>query len=50
MRLTGYGEARYQSDTLSVSVELKALNNRYLKVSVRAAEPYHLLEPEFERV
>jgi uncharacterized protein (TIGR00255 family) len=48
--MTGYGEARYQSDTLSLAIELRALNNRYLKVSVRAAEPYHLLEPEFEKV
>jgi uncharacterized protein (TIGR00255 family) len=48
--MTGYGEARYQSDTLSLSIELRALNNRYLKVSVRAVEPYHLLEPEFEKV
>jgi uncharacterized protein (TIGR00255 family) len=48
--MTGFGEARYQSDMLTVSVELRALNNRYLKVSVRAPEPYNLLEPEFERV
>src|SRR5437588_2532067 len=48
--MTGYGEARYQSDTLTVGIELRALNNRYLKVSVRAADPYHLLEPEFEKV
>jgi uncharacterized protein (TIGR00255 family) len=48
--MTGYGEARHQGDTLSVSVELRALNNRYLKVSLRAADPYHLLEPEFEKV
>jgi uncharacterized protein (TIGR00255 family) len=48
--MTGYGEARHQSDTLSVAIELRALNNRYLKVSLRAADPYHLLEPEFEKV
>ncbi len=48
--MTGYGEARYQSDTLSLTLELRALNNRYLKISVRATEPYHLLEPEFEKV
>jgi uncharacterized protein (TIGR00255 family) len=48
--MTGYGEARYQSDNLNVSIELRAVNNRYLKVSVRAADPYHLLEPEFEKV
>jgi uncharacterized protein (TIGR00255 family) len=48
--MTGYGEARYQSETLTLAIELRALNNRYLKVSVRATEPYHLLEPEFEKV
>jgi uncharacterized protein (TIGR00255 family) len=48
--MTGYGEARHQGEDLSVSVELRALNNRYLKVSLRAADPYHLLEPEFEKV
>jgi uncharacterized protein (TIGR00255 family) len=48
--MTGYGEARCQSDHLTLSVELRALNNRYLKVSLRAPDPYHLLEAEFEKV
>jgi uncharacterized protein (TIGR00255 family) len=48
--MTGYGEASYQSDDLSLGVELRAVNNRYLKVTLRAAEPYNLLEPEFEKV
>jgi uncharacterized protein (TIGR00255 family) len=48
--MTGYGEANHQSDALSVAIELRAVNNRYLKVSLRAAEPYNLLEPEFEKV
>src|SRR5947209_19948420 len=48
--MTGYGEASFQSDLLTVAIELRALNNRYLKVSLRAPEPYHLLEPEFEKV
>src|SRR5262245_39256655 len=48
--MTGYGEARFESDSLSLSLELRALNNRYLKVSVRAPDPYHLLEAEFEKV
>src|SRR5919108_374561 len=48
--MTGYGEASYQSDTVSVAIELRSVNNRYLKVSLRAAEPYNLLEPEFEKV
>lgn len=48
--MTGYGEASHSSDKLQLSVELRAVNNRYLKVSLRAAEPYNLLEPEVEKV
>jgi uncharacterized protein (TIGR00255 family) len=48
--MTGYGEASYQSDSLSLGVELRAVNNRFLKLTLRAAEPYNLLEPEFEKV
>jgi uncharacterized protein (TIGR00255 family) len=48
--MTGYGEACFQSDALHVSIELRAVNNRYLKVSLRAPEPYNLLEAEFEKV
>lgn len=50
LSMTGYGEARYQGESLSLSVELRALNNRYLKVTLRAPEPYHLLEAEVEKV
>src|SRR5438477_8958638 len=48
--MTGYGEASFQSEALTVAVELRALNNRYLKVSLRAPEPYNLLEAEFEKL
>jgi uncharacterized protein (TIGR00255 family) len=48
--MTGYGDASYQSDDLQVVVELRAVNNRYLKVTLRAGEPYNLLEAEFEKV
>jgi uncharacterized protein (TIGR00255 family) len=48
--MTGYGEASYQSDALNLGVELRAVNNRFLKVTLRAADPYNLLEPEFEKV
>jgi len=48
--MTGYGEARFQSEHLSLSIEVRAVNNRYLKVSLRAADPYHLLEAECEKV
>ncbi len=48
--MTGYGEASYQADDLHLQIELRSVNNRYLKVSLRAAEPYNLLEAEFEKV
>jgi uncharacterized protein (TIGR00255 family) len=48
--MTGYGEASFQSDGLHLAIELRSVNNRYLKVSLRAAEPYNLLEAEFEKV
>ncbi|MCI0377442.1 MAG: YicC family protein [Gemmataceae bacterium] len=50
LSMTGYGEARFENERLSLSIELRALNNRYLKVSLRAPDPYHLLEAEFEKV
>ena len=50
LSMTGYGEARYQSDALSIAIELRAVNNRHLKITVRAAEPYSTLESEIERV
>lgn len=49
LSMTGYGEASFQSEPLTIGIELRALNNRYLKVSLRTTEPYHLLEPEFEK-
>ena len=48
--MTGYGDASFQSDDLQIVVEMRAVNNRYLKVVLRASEPYNLLEAEFEKV
>jgi uncharacterized protein (TIGR00255 family) len=48
--MTGYGEASYSSDVLQLAIELRAVNNRYLKVTLRAVEPYNLLEAEVEKV
>jgi uncharacterized protein (TIGR00255 family) len=48
--MTGFGEASLQTDALSIAIEMRTVNNRYLKVTLRAAEPYNLLEPEFEKV
>lgn len=48
--MTGFGESRFQGDTFALSVEVRAVNNRYLKVSVRGSEPYPMLEPELEKL
>lgn len=48
--MTGFGDARAQSNGLSVAVEVRSVNNRYLKISTRCPEAYAALEPEIERV
>jgi len=48
--MTGYGEASFSSEALQLAVEIRAVNNRYLKVTLRALEPYNLLEAEVEKV
>jgi uncharacterized protein (TIGR00255 family) len=48
--MTGHGAARGQTDALHVAVEVRSVNNRYLKLTLRAPEPYNLLEAEFEKV
>jgi uncharacterized protein (TIGR00255 family) len=50
LSMTGFGEARHQGDDLTLSVEVRTVNNRYLKVSVRGSEPYPMLEPELEKL
>src|SRR3982751_2075301 len=48
--MTGFGEARGQGAGFAVAVEARAVNNRYLKVSVRGSDPYPMLEPELEKL
>lgn len=48
LSMTGFGEAHCQRDGLDVAVEVRSINNRYLKVSVRCGEGYGLLEPQVE--
>lgn len=48
--MTGFGAAHTQNDTLGVSVEVRAVNNRHLKLTVRGSDPYPLYESELEKV
>lgn len=50
LSMTGFGEARRETDAISVAVEVRAVNNRYLKVSTRAPDAYAAFESEVERI
>ena len=50
LSMTGHGEARGESGSLRVSAEVRSVNNRHFKLSLRAPEPFNLMEVEFERV
>jgi uncharacterized protein (TIGR00255 family) len=48
--MTGFGDARKQNDRLSIAVEVRAVNNRYLKISIKAPDAYASLEGDLEKL
>lgn len=46
--MTGHGEAQRAVEGLSVSVELRTINNRYFKLTLRVTEGYNSLESRVE--
>lgn len=48
--MTGYGEAQSQHDGVTASIEVRTINSRYFKLSVKCLEGYSALEPEIEGV
>ena len=50
LSMTGHGEAHVQRDDLFVAVEVRTLNSRYFKLTVRAGECFLALEPRMEAV
>jgi uncharacterized protein (TIGR00255 family) len=48
--MTGFGEARGSGPGFAVSVEVRSVNNRHLKVTVRGTDPYPIVESELEKV
>jgi uncharacterized protein (TIGR00255 family) len=48
--MTGHGEAQLQRQGLTVTIELRTLNSRYFKLTVRAAENFTTLEARMEPV
>lgn len=50
LSMTGFGSASGQNDRFTASVEIKAVNNRHLKVSTRLPDVLGSLEPLIEKV
>jgi uncharacterized protein (TIGR00255 family) len=50
LSMTGYGESQTHTEKLGVFVEVRAVNNRHLKLTVRGTDPYPLHESELEKV
>ena len=48
--MTGFGEARTSDERWSVTVEVRTVNNRHLKLQAKLSDPYGNLEPEFEKL
>jgi uncharacterized protein (TIGR00255 family) len=46
--MTGHGEAHHHADGLSIAVEVRTVNNRYFKLSLRLTDGYAALEPQVE--
>ena len=50
LSMTGFGNATVRQDEITVSVEIKAVNNRYLKISLRTNDSCAALEPVIENL
>ena len=50
LSMTGFGNAVRQSESAYVSIELKAVNNRYLKVSMRLPDVVARFESDIEKL
>lgn len=48
LSMTGFGEAHNRFDTLSVAIELRTINSRHYKLSLRTNEGYGALEPQID--
>lgn len=50
LSMTGFGNASVQSDLASVNIELKAVNNRYLKIGMKLPDVASRFEPDIEKL
>ncbi|MFQ5490026.1 MAG: YicC/YloC family endoribonuclease [Phycisphaerae bacterium] len=47
--MTGFGSAAKSQDGTAYTLEIRSLNNRYFKASIKLPEPLQFLEPDIER-
>jgi len=50
LSMTGFGQSVVHADALTCSVEVRAVNNRFLKINVRLADSYAVFEPRLEKI
>lgn len=50
LSMTGYGEAQQAVDGVNYALEIRSVNNRYLKTIIKLPEHLQFLEPEVEKV
>lgn len=50
LSMTGHGEAHRHQTGMAIAVEVRTVNNRHFKLSVRCSEGYAALEPQVEAV
>jgi uncharacterized protein (TIGR00255 family) len=48
--MTGYGDATLMTEGVSYAVEIRSLNNRYFKASIKLPDALAYLEPDIERL
>lgn len=47
--MTGYGDAQYEDGGVSYALEIRSLNNRYFKPSIKLPESFQYLESEVDK-
>ncbi|MCA9041571.1 MAG: YicC family protein [Planctomycetaceae bacterium] len=50
LSMTGFGDARLQEHSMNVAVEIRSVNNRYFKLSLKSPDSYARYEGDIERV
>ncbi|MGW8257656.1 MAG: YicC/YloC family endoribonuclease [Thermoguttaceae bacterium] len=50
LSMTGFGESHCRENGCAISLEVRTINSRYFKLTVRASEGYGALEPHIEEL